>query len=362
MCVNLRGFPVYVAHNGLQDRQLHAGTDGSGDEGVAAAVGDHAVPFDFIHQVAPLSFGIIGSSFISPLVAINQEGAAFFDGTFSHFLVCLNTVRADGDNTVLTGFGLAAADEVILSAVDQRDGEQLARPATAGDQDQSDVCSVEVGLLDGLDVFFREDLSGTFLLGHGVQIFGGVGEGDTFLHCPAAQLAQENPEFVTGGFTLTLHLQGDYAGLIVAAEDFTHLHIMELGALLIGQAVILVHALGDLPFVFLVPALVDLGEGHVEFIVNGDVSEPLQGFLCLMPGGVGPNADIVLPGHPRTCAVAGEVGDTASAVGAFPMLPGSRSLPLAAGRAKNSCFREICAAFYAVGHFIPCLSGVNLVS
>ena len=113
----------------------------------------------------PISFGEVGSSFVLAFVAVDQQGTTFFDGTFSHFLVCLDTIGAYGNDTILASFCFAAADEVIFTAVDKRNCEQFSRPAAAGDQDQGNICSVEVRFFDSLNIFFRENLPGTLLLG-----------------------------------------------------------------------------------------------------------------------------------------------------------------------------------------------------
>ena len=124
-----------------------------------------------------------------------------------------------------------------------------------------------------------------------------------------------------------------------------------MSALFIGQSVVLVHAFGDLSLVFFMPAFVDLGEGHVEFIVDGDISKAFQCLLGFIAGGVGADANIILSGHPWLCTVAGEFGDAAGAVGALAVLPGSWGLPLAAGGAEDSCFGEISGAFYTIQYF-----------
>jgi len=145
---------------------------------------------------------------------------------------------------------------------------------------------MKAGFFDCLDIFLCEDFPGALLFGHGVQIFGGVGQSDTLFHCPAAQLPQKHPQLVAGGLAFALHFQGDDTGLIVAAEDLAHLHIVQLGALLVGQTVVLVHALGDLPLMFFVPAFVDLSKSHIEFVGDVNICETLKSLLCLATGSI----------------------------------------------------------------------------
>ena len=142
VCVNFSGFLVYMANDGLQDGQLHAGADGSGDEGMAAAVWGHSLAVDLLHQITPFALGEVGGGLVLAFVAVDQQRRAVFDGFLPDLLISFDTIGANGDNAVFACFGLAAADEVILPAVDQRDGEQLSRPTAAGDQDQRDVRSM----------------------------------------------------------------------------------------------------------------------------------------------------------------------------------------------------------------------------
>ena len=51
---------------------------------------------------------------------------------------------------------------------------------------------------------------------------------DTFLHCPAPQLSQKHPELAACGFAFALYFKGYNGGLVVAAQDLSYLHIMEL--------------------------------------------------------------------------------------------------------------------------------------
>ena len=48
MGVDFGSFPVYMAYDGLQFRQIHAGADGSGDKSMTAVIGCH--PLD-LHQL-----------------------------------------------------------------------------------------------------------------------------------------------------------------------------------------------------------------------------------------------------------------------------------------------------------------------
>jgi len=89
-------------------------------------------------------FGKIGSGFVFALITIDQQGGTIFPSFPEHLLVGFDSVGTYGNNTVTTGVSLAATDEVILPTVDLRDCEQLARPATAGYQDQSNICCVMV--------------------------------------------------------------------------------------------------------------------------------------------------------------------------------------------------------------------------
>ena len=209
---------------------------------------------------------------------------------------------------------------------------------------------MQLRCFDGLNILLGEDLPGALLLGHGGEIFGGVGEGDAFIHSPAAQLAEQDPELVAGGFAFALGFQGDDGGLVVAAEDLAHGHRVELRALLEGKAVVAVHAGGNFTGVLFVPPFVYIGEGHIEFIIDGHISEPLQGFLGFDTGGEGADADTVFPGLPWLCSVAGQLRDTAAAVGALAVFPGLCGLALAADWAESSRLRQIRAAFDTV-HF-----------
>ena len=132
--IDFGGLPVYMADDGLQGRQVNTGADGPGDEGVAAAIGDHTFPADLGHQLPPIPFGIIGCGFIGAGVAIDQQGATAGAGIGTDPLIGGQAIGADGNDTVAACVGFAATDEMILFAVDQRNTEQLAGAAAAGNQ------------------------------------------------------------------------------------------------------------------------------------------------------------------------------------------------------------------------------------
>lgn len=95
---------------------------------------------------------------MAPFVTVDQKGGAGVNGPLANSAVCRKSLLPYRDHTVFACFGLAAADEVILVTVGQRNLEQLTGAAAAGYQDQGDISGVKLGFSDAFDICIQKDL------------------------------------------------------------------------------------------------------------------------------------------------------------------------------------------------------------
>lgn len=132
--INPGCFPVYMANDCLQHRQINSTFYGVRDESVAAGVWGHSFPPDFLHELYPLSLCVVGIN-MAALIPIYKKDASFVYGILPDFTVGIQPVFPDWDYAVFSGLRFASADEIIVVAVSQGNLEQFSRTASAGNQD-----------------------------------------------------------------------------------------------------------------------------------------------------------------------------------------------------------------------------------
>ena len=82
-----------------------------------------AIMFGVYALMGKFDMSVLWGGLVGTGVAADQEPFPFLDCLCPDFPIGGDAVRANGDHTILTGFGLGAADEVILPAVCQWDCE-----------------------------------------------------------------------------------------------------------------------------------------------------------------------------------------------------------------------------------------------
>lgn len=109
-----------MADDGLQDRQIHAATNGSGDECVAAGVGGQPLSADLLHQLLPLPLCVVCAD-AATFVAVDQERGTGGNRRRPDLLVSLQAIGAYRDHSIFAGCCFAAIDEIIIKTIRQRD-------------------------------------------------------------------------------------------------------------------------------------------------------------------------------------------------------------------------------------------------
>lgn len=178
----------------------------------------------------------------------------------------------------------------------------------------------------------------------GGKIVGIVGQGDTLLIRPTSQHTEKHPELLTGAFAFALDLLRNDKRLIIAAEDAADLPVVERGAEGERPFIVPEGLFTDLAAVLGVPTLINVFEGHIILVRNGNIRKAVKGFLRLGSGGESSNADTVLSGHPGLYPVTGEFADAAGTIGALSVFA-LLSLLLTAYMAELSAVGQLRFAF-----------------
>ena len=94
-----------------------------------------------------------------------------------------------------------------------------------------------------------------------------------------------------------------------------------------------------------VPALINIGKGHVKLVVDGDICKPLKGFLSLCPSGEGSNTDAIFSSQPWLLAGSGQLCNAPGSVCPLMVLPLAGDLFLSTGWAEPGINGQRCFAF-----------------
>ena len=124
MGVDPGGFSVKMAHDGLQNGQIHAAADCIGDKCMPTGIWSQTASADLVHEIFPLSFCIVRIN-MAATIAGNQQVSMILNGFLADLPVGCQPIRSDGDDAVFAGFRFAAPDKIIIKAICNGNLEQF---------------------------------------------------------------------------------------------------------------------------------------------------------------------------------------------------------------------------------------------